>query len=138
MKSYEEMLDEAYEKVKPISADSRFERFEIPKANVQIVGTKTIISNFLQICSYIRRDPLHLSKFLSRELASFSKIENERLILNRKLPINQINDKISLYVNEFVVCRECKKPDTELIKQGDFMFIHCLACGAKHSVRGKI
>jgi translation initiation factor 2 subunit 2 len=138
MEDYEKMLEEAYEKIKPVSVSERFERFEVPKANSQVIGNKTIISNFLQITSYIRRDPQHFAKFLSKELAAFSKIENERLVLNRKIQQQQINDKILLYITEFVICRECKKPDTELVKQGDFLFIHCLACGAKHSVRAKI
>jgi translation initiation factor 2 subunit 2 len=138
MESYEAMLLQAYEKVKPINVSQGFERFELPKANVQIIGNKTVLSNFLHICAYIRRDPAHLAKFLSKELAAFNKIENERLILNRKIMAQQLNDKIKVYVDEFVICRECKKPDTELVKQGDFMFIHCLACGAKHSVRAKI
>ncbi|HRZ85222.1 MAG TPA: translation initiation factor IF-2 subunit beta [Candidatus Paceibacterota bacterium] len=138
MESYEKMLDEAYEKVKLVKTESKFERFEIPKANSQVIGNKTVISNFLQITSYLRRDPMHLAKFLSKELAAFSKIENERLVLNRKIQTNQINEKIAIYSNEFVTCKECKKPDTELIKQDNFMFIHCLACGAKHSVRAKI
>lgn len=138
MESYEKMLDEAYEKVKPLKKSESSERFEIPRANVQVIGNKTVISNFLQITSYLRRDPLHLMKFLSKELAGFSKMENERLVINRKLQANQVNDKIKVYVDEFVVCRECKKPDTELVKHEGFMFIHCLACGAKHSVRAKI
>jgi translation initiation factor 2 subunit 2 len=138
MESYEQLLKEAYEKVKPIKSSEAFDRFEIPKANVQIIGNKTVIVNFIQICSYLRRDPLHFMKFLSKELAAFSKIENERLVLNRKLQTSQINEKIAFYVNEFVICRECKKPDTQLVKQGNFMFIHCLACGAKHSVRAKL
>ncbi|MFA6022903.1 MAG: translation initiation factor IF-2 subunit beta [Candidatus Pacearchaeota archaeon] len=138
MENYEQMLEEAYGKIKPVSVSERFERFEIPKVNSQVIGNKTVISNFLQICSYLRRDPEHVAKFLSKELASFSRMENERLVMNRKIQSNQINEKFNLYVNEFVVCRECKKPDTELMKQGDFMFIRCLACGAKHSVRAKI
>ena len=51
MESYEELLSEAYKNVKPISVSERFERFEIPKANSQVIGNKTFISNFLQICS---------------------------------------------------------------------------------------
>ena len=35
-------------------------------------------------------------------------------------------------------CKDCGKPDTELIKEDRFTFIHCLACGAKHSIRNKI
>jgi len=134
MENYEQLLDEAYTKIKPISVSENFERWEIPKVNCQIIGTKTVLSNFLQICSYIRRECNHFAKFLSKELAAFSKIENERLIFNRKISQFQMQEKINLYVNKFVICQECKKPDTELIKQDGFLFIHCLACGAKHSL----
>ena len=134
METYEQLLDEAYEKIKPVVAGKVFERFEIPKANSQIIGNKTVLSNFLQVCSYLRRDCAHMAKFLSKELAAFSKIENERLIFNRRISQAQMQDKINLYVNKFVMCQECKKPDTELIKQDGLLFMHCLACGAKHSL----
>lgn len=134
--TYEKLLDEAYEKVKPISLNG--ERFEIPKAEGMIEGNKTIITNFKQICDHLRRKCEHLAKFLQRELASPGTIEGERLILIKKVPSSRINEKIKEYVSEFVICRECKKPDTELIKQDEFLFLHCLACGAKHSVRAKI
>lgn len=132
---YEELLTEAYKKIKPVKAS---ERFEVPKAEARIEGNKTFISNFREICSYLRRAPAHLAKYLSRELASLSQIEGERLVLQRKIGAEKINEKIQAYTQEFVICKECKKPDTELIKQDEFAFVHCLACGAKHSVRGKI
>ena len=136
METYEEMLEQAYKKVKPV--ESHIERFEIPKAEGMIEGNKTIITNFTQICSYLRRKPEHLAKYLQRELASPGLIENERLILTRKTPSFKINEKIADYVKEFVICKECGKPDTELIKQDEFLFVKCFACGAKHSVRAKI
>lgn len=134
MENYEKLLDEAYVKIKPIQANAKFDRFEVPKANVQVFGNKTYIDNFLQICSYIRREGDHLMKFLSKELASYCKIENERLMLNRKISIGQINEKLNLYINTYVICKECNKPDTELVKQEGLLFMHCLACGAKHSL----
>lgn len=134
-KYYNELLDKLYKNVKVIESS---ERFEIPKFQGMVEGSKTIMFNFLQICSVLRRNPEHFSKFLSRELAAQTVIDNERLILNRKLIFDMINEKIAKYTNEFVVCTECKKPDTELIKEGRFVFMHCLACGAKHSVRSKI
>ncbi|MGB9708146.1 MAG: translation initiation factor IF-2 subunit beta [Candidatus Pacearchaeota archaeon] len=134
-KRYGELLDRLYKQVKRVEAT---ERFEIPKVEGMVEGGKTIITNFSQLCSMLRRKPEHVSKFLSRELAAQATIEGERLVLNRKLLSNQINDKVQAYVNEFVLCPECGKPDTELIKEKSFMFIHCLACGAKKSVRAKI
>jgi len=133
---YEKLLEDAYSKIKPIKAENG--RFEIPKVTGQVEGKKTIITNFLQIASYLRRKPEHLEKYLQRELAASSHIDEGRLILNRKLSSAAMNEKINNYVEEFVICKECGKPDTELIKQDRLYFLHCLACGAKHSVRSKI
>lgn len=136
MENYEKLLDEAYQKVKPVVSSS--ERFEIPQVQGMIEGIRTVVTNFKQICDYLRRDCSHLMKFLQRELAAPAKLDGDRLILTKKVASSKINEKIKEYTDEFVICRECSKPDTELVKQGEFMFVQCLACGAKHSVRAKI
>lgn len=132
MESYEKMLEEAYKGIKPV--ESKIERFEVPKVEGHIEGNKTIITNFKQICSYMRRDCDHLLKFLLKSLAAHGTIKGDRLVLTRKISSKMLNDKILEYVTEFVICKECKKPDTELIKEDRLTFIHCLACGAKKSV----
>jgi translation initiation factor 2 subunit 2 len=132
METYEKLLEEAYKKVKPV--ESQRERFEVPAVEGMIEGNKTIISNFAQIASYLRRNPEHLEKFLEKELAAQGKRDGDRLILIKKIPSYKIDEKIKFYIERYIICRECKKPDTELIKQGEFFFIHCLACGAKHSI----
>lgn len=136
METYEQMLNEAYKKIKKVESSS--ERFEIPRVEGHFEGKKTVITNFFQIASYIRRNPEHFQKFMLKELATSGQKEGERLVLNNKIPSEKINQKIGQYVKEFVLCRECGKPDTELTKEDRITFIHCLACGAKHSVRSKI
>jgi|TARA_B100001971_G_C18232642_1_gene564951 translation initiation factor 2 subunit 2 len=133
---YEKLLDEAYKKVKQVSANS--ERFEIPKVEGYFEGRKTILINFSQIVDHLRRNPEHLQKFLLRELATSGHKNGDKLILNIKVPSSKIKQKVEEYVKEFVLCKECKKPDTELLKEDRLLFIRCLACGAKHSVRSKI
>ena len=135
MGEYNKLLESAYKDIKPIKESKRF---EIPKIEGHVEGTKTILTNLQQITSYIRRDIPHLLKFLLRELATSGKIQKSNVILQRKIPSSKINEKIADYTKEFVICKECKKPDTELIKQDRLSFVHCLACGAKHSVRAKI
>lgn len=130
--NYEASLEEAYKSIKPV--ESKIDRFEIPKVEGHIEGTKTIITNFKQICSYIRREQEHLLKFLLKELATPGVIRGDRLLLTRKISSSLINEKIKLYVDNYVICKECKKPDTEIIKQDGFNFMHCLACGAKKSI----
>lgn len=136
MESYEKLLEEAYKQLKPI--EHKGERFEIPKVEGHHEGTKTILTNIPSIVSYLRRDQDHFLKFLFKELATSGSYKNNRVILQRKLPSQKINEKIESYTKEFVLCSQCGKPDTELIKEKGFTFMHCLACGAKHSVRSKI
>lgn len=136
MESYEKLLDEAYGKIK--KAGSNRERFEIPKAEGHFEGKKTVITNFSQIASIFRRSPEHLQKFLLKELAAAGQKEGDRLVLNIKVPSSKINQKIEEYAKEFVICRECGKPDTEIFREDRITFIKCQACGAKHSVRSKI
>ena len=135
METYEKLLDDAYKEVKPIEYS---DRFEIPKIEGHLEGNKTILVNFSQIASYLRRDAEHFLKFLLKELATSGAIKDNRVILQRKINSQKINEKIQEYAKEFVLCKECDKPDTELKKEKGFTFLHCLACGAKHSVRTKI
>jgi translation initiation factor 2 subunit 2 len=136
MTEYEKLLEEAYTKVKVVEGGGG--RFEIPQIEGHIEGKKTILTNFLNITSHIRREPEHLQKFILKELATSGQREGDRLILNNKIPSSKINAKIEQYVKEFVICKECGKPDTELKKENRLNFINCLACGAKHPVREKI
>ncbi len=136
MTDYEKLLDEAYNQVKVVQGKS--DRFEIPAIEGHIEGKKTILTNFVAIASHIRRTPEHFQKFILKELATSGQLEGDRLILNNKIPSAKINAKIDQYVKEFVICKECGKPDTELKKENRLSFIHCLACGAKHPIRDKI
>lgn len=135
MENYEELLNDAYSKIKQTESK---DRFEIPKIEGHFEGKKTILTNFFQIASYIRRNPEHFQKFLLKELAVSGQKEGDRLVLNMNVPSAKINQKIEQYVKEFVLCKECGKPDTELVKEDRMSFVKCLACGAKHSVRNKI
>ena len=137
MEQYGVLLEEAYKEVKVVKDSKANGRFDVPEVKIEIIGNKTVICNYIQICSYIRRKNANLCKFLSKELAAYCKSEGERLILNRKIPEKQVKEKINLYIKKFVICQECGKPDTEILKEGQIGFIKCLACGAKHSL-GKI
>lgn len=138
MTEYEKLLEEAFKKVKHPENVGDSKRFEIPKVKGHFEGRKTILTNFFQIAEHIRRKPEHFQKFLLKEVAASGQKESDRLVLNMKVPSAKINQKIEQYVKEFVLCKECGKPDTELNKEDRLSFIHCLACGAKHSVRSKI
>ena len=115
------------------------ERFEIPKALGHMQGNRTIITNFLQIASTLRRNVEHMLKFILKELATPGEIKKSgALILGTKVPASRINEKIRQYANEFVLCLECGKPDTKIEKEGELVYMKCTACGAKNIVKAKI
>ena len=58
-----------------------------------------------------------------RELAASGQKEEDRLVLNIKVPSAKINQKIEQYLKEFVLCRECGKPDTELVKEDRLSYV---------------
>lgn len=137
METYEKLLNDAYGKVKVVAGETG-ERFEIPKVEGHFEGKKTILTNFYQIASHLRRTPEQFQKYLLKELAAAGTKDGDRLILNLKVPSAKINQKVEEYVKEFVICKECGKPDTEIVKEERLNFLHCLACGAKHPIRSKI
>ncbi len=134
---YEQLLKRARERL-PESVFEK-ERFEIPKVRGHLEGNKTVVTNFLQIASTLRRPVDHLLKYVLKELATPGEIlRSGLLVLGSKIPASRINDKIKQYAHEFVLCPDCGKPDTEIKKEGNFSSLKCSACGSKHPVKSKI
>jgi len=134
--NYEDMLQRGKKALPEIATAT--ERFVVPKVSGHLEGNKTVISNFFQIASTLRRTPEHLLKYISRETAAKGEFKKQLLIFNTKIQSSKINEKLEQYVDEFVICKECGKPDTKIYKEGIVTFIKCQACGAKHSINSKI
>jgi len=111
------------------------ERLEIPKLQYVVVGTRTIIHNFNEIAEVLNRDPQHLLKFLTGELATAALIQEGRVIFQGKFPRETLEKLLQRYMDAFVTCPVCKRPDTKIVKEKRLSFLVCMACGAKSSVR---
>lgn len=131
---YDELLERAH-KALPETALTKTERFEVENVKGHLQGNKTVISNFLQITTQINRPREHILKFILKELAAPGEIRNGLLVLGTKIPASRINEKIRAYIVKFVMCPECGKPDTQLVKEGSITFKKCMACGAKAAVK---
>lgn len=129
---YKKMLEEGRKQI-PDELSQKV-RFEVPKAKGHIQGNVTIINNFYQLVKDLGRSKEHLMKFLLKELATRGDLTDKALLLKRKVNSSVVNEKIKKYAEEFVICPECGKPDTKIIKEGNISFMRCMACGAKHPV----
>ena len=125
---YEELLDQAFGKIQKKSAA---DRFNIPQLFLEQQGTKTVIKNFIEAANAIRRDPNHLAKYFSKELAAPNSIQGESLVMQAKVSRDSLEKKFSDYMKEYLYCKVCGEPDTKLIKEDRITFMVCEACGAK-------
>ncbi|UCD03665.1 MAG: translation initiation factor IF-2 subunit beta [Candidatus Woesearchaeota archaeon] len=130
---YEDMLKRAYEKLP--EKTKKETRFEIPKVDSEVQGNRTIVKFFPSLARKINRKPEHLMKFLLRELATTGKTPGKNAIFMGKFSRELMQHKFEKYLREFVLCDQCKKPDTALKKEKGLSFKICEACGAKSSVR---
>jgi len=130
--SYEELLKKGLKQV-PKDTESK-DRFEIPKSQILRAGQKTIITNFTEIASHLRREQNHLLKFVLKELATSGELSGPRLTVIGNFSETAVDSKIDKYAKIYVFCTECKKPDTKLVKEGDYIIMKCEACGARHPV----
>jgi translation initiation factor 2 subunit 2 len=133
---YVAMLKQAKEKLPKVQSKS--ERFQIPKVKGHVEGNKTILVNFGQIADVLHRKDEHILKYLQRELATPGYFSGRRLIFGRKLSSKMINEKLAKYVDIFVLCQKCAKPETKLLEDGGTLVKKCLACGEKFPVTAKI
>lgn len=114
------------------------ERFTIPKVKGHLQGNRTVISNFQQIASTLRRPVELILKYVEKFLATKSVLEGNFIIFNTKLSSEKINERVQMFADEFVICKECGKPDTQVEKDAGIYMLKCSACGAKYSVKTKL
>jgi len=131
--SYDDLLKKAYSHISEKSISS--ERFVVPEAKVYVEGKTTILENFAEIADKVRRDKDHLMKYILGELGTSGKIDGTRAIFNGKFETSLLRNIIKSYVDDYVICSECGKPDTRLVKDDRILLLRCDACGGHRPVR---
>ncbi len=130
---YEKMLEEAYSQL-PLEVFEH-KRYEIPKPNCTVYGSRTVLHNFKDVCDALNRDQLHVLRYLSKEMATAGTIDGSRAIFQGRFDAENCERLIERYVKEFVMCPVCKRPDTKIVKERRLYFLICEACGARSSIR---
>lgn len=133
MEDYEALLDRAIANLPDMETTDA--RFVIPEPKIMVEGKTTILDNFNNIVSVINREPDHVMKYLTREMGTAGKIDGLRAVFQGKFSKEQIKTNIEAYVEEFVICSECGRPDTQLTKMDRVLVLKCAACGAHRPVK---
>ena len=116
------------------------ERMKISTPHIHVQGNKTVVRDFCQFTRSLNRDPKHLSKYLTKKLATHGSIKQGMLELQGVFLIDGIKKEIENYLKEFVYCKKCFSmnnklcPDTLLMKEGHSLHLKCEACGEEYPV----
>jgi len=130
--SYRDKLSQCREEIPEDILEEK--RFEIPKVKTEKAGNKTIIRNFRKIADKLGRKKKHISKYLLKELGTAGHIDGDKLILKGHFRRGAINARLKNYCERYVLCSECKRPDTKLKKEKNVLICVCEACGARENV----
>ncbi|MGA7923459.1 MAG: translation initiation factor IF-2 subunit beta [Thermoplasmata archaeon] len=132
MQDYRALLERAREKLPEVQVGS--ERFQVPEPDVMSDGKTTVIRNLQEIAAVLRREPAHVIGHLARELGCPGVLDLPRGVLKSRVSKEAIQQRLNEYVEKYVICSECKRPDTHLSKEGRFTLLICEACGAQRPV----
>lgn len=130
---YKKLLERARDKLP--SSITEHSRFQIPEPDMFIEGKTTVVRNFTDIADAINREPADILAYLLKELGTAGTSEGKRVIFKGKVQPEQIKDRIQSYLSTYVLCSECERPDTKLIKDGRTLILECDACGAHRPVK---
>ena len=96
-------------------------------------GIKTAIPNMVDVASSLHRPPGEVTKFFGCELGAQTTYndDTERSIVNGAHETRVLQDKLSVYIEKFVLCPACKLPETSYKIKHEIIYHNCLACGAR-------
>src|SRR4030067_38372 len=108
--NYDELLKRACAQMPEVS--TKVERLELPRLFTNTVGMRTIISNFKEVADALDRDPQHVLKFLTREMATAATFQDSRAIFQGKFQRDSFERLLQRDMGSFVICPGCNRPDT--------------------------
>ncbi len=112
-------------------------RFELPEVEAFLEGNSTVFRNFADVANALNREPTHVFSYLLKELGTAGMVEGRRGVFKGRVSPRQLAQKIRNYTETYVLCSECQKPDTRIVKEGRTQVLLCEACGGHRPIRVK-
>ncbi|KAL0631792.1 eukaryotic translation initiation factor 5 [Maublancomyces gigas] len=103
-------------------------------------GIKSVIVNLSSVAHSLSRDPAYVVKFFGFELGAqvTANPTDDRYIINGAHDATKLQEYLDTFINKFVLCKQCKNPETDLIVQKDGSILRdCKACGQRTDVENR-
>jgi len=115
-------------------------RYKMPAVFGKIEGSgngiKTAIPNITELALSLHRNPSEVNKFFGCELGAQTtySAETDRAIVNGAHTDAVLQGMVHRYVESFVICPNCKLPETDYKIKNDIIWHKCASCVAKEMV----
>ena len=115
-------------------------RYKMPAVFGKIEGSgngiKTAIPNITDVGLSLHRAPGEVNKFFGCELGAQTTYseETDRAIINGAHTDDALQNLMHRYIELFVLCPNCRLPETEYKIKNECIFHRCMACGCKDMV----
>lgn len=126
---YTFILDDIYEIISDNNELFGNKNMNISKPDIKYENRKTYWFNYKKNCSQINRTEFQLKKYIEKELAVESSINDKyQLILRGKYNLNLIASIYKKYIKNYVQCCTCKSIQTEIVRNSSnrLDYLKCL------------
>ncbi len=132
---YEMLVKRAFHSLPETVKNS--ERFTMPSIKIIYEGKTSVLQNLGDISKTLNRDKEHIFTYMLKEVGTAGNVEKTRGIFKGKVQRNNLEEKLQKYTETFVLCSECLRPDTRMVKDGRTHVLQCDACGAHRPIKTK-
>jgi translation initiation factor 5 len=112
-----------------------FYRYKMAKIDYIIGKTKIHLMNLDEIYVNIGiHDNKLFPKFLEKRLSTNIVKSKYKISLSNKINIKDINNCLYEFIEYFVICPECRLPETNFLINNKKLYLSCKACGAENKI----
>lgn len=115
----------------------QFYRYKMPKIMAKVEGKgngiKTVVVNMVEVAKALNRPPMYPTKYFGCILGAQVNYDNknDRYIVNGSHEASKLQDLLDGFIQKYVLCANCKNPETVLAVQvkKNTITTTCKACG---------
>lgn len=111
-------------------------RYKMPYLTIKVEGKgngiKTVLTNISDIAKSLSRSSTYITKYFEYELGTQSHFDkkDDRYIINGEHRLDTLQNLIHTFIQKFVLCSNCKNPETFFIVKKLKIIKQCKSCGA--------
>lgn len=113
-------------------------RYKMPRIMGKVEGRgngiKTVLINVTDVGTSLNREAAEITKFFGCELGAQTTFATDRAIVNGSHRDPDLQQFLHKYIENFVLCKKCRLPETHYKVKDGLISQKCLACGNKDTV----